>query len=93
MKIKAKKKMVYRLKIGKAWCTEPKELKKRVYNFFRNYFNSPSRNWKMDMELNFKRLKEGDVVKLEEPFSREEIKEEVWSCDESKAPGLDCFNM
>ncbi|XP_017630561.1 uncharacterized protein LOC108473488 [Gossypium arboreum] len=47
----------------------------------------------MEMELNFKRLKGTKVEKLEEPFSREEIREAVWSCEESKAPGPDGFNM
>lgn len=29
------------------------------------------------MELNFRRLKDGEVEKLEEPFSREEIRDAV----------------
>ncbi|KAA3488096.1 LINE-1 reverse transcriptase isogeny [Gossypium australe] len=32
-------------------------------------------------------------MKLEEPFSMEEIKEAMWSCDESKAPRPDGFNL
>ncbi|KAK5834954.1 hypothetical protein PVK06_010634 [Gossypium arboreum] len=47
----------------------------------------------MEMELDFRRLKESDAEKLEVPFSREEIREAVWSCDESKSPGSDGFNM
>lgn len=74
VKIKAKRKIVYRIKIGRFWCNEPRELKKRVYDFFKNHFQSRSRNWKMEMELNFRILKDIEIEKLEEPFSREEIK-------------------
>ncbi|KAA3472506.1 reverse transcriptase [Gossypium australe] len=45
------------------------------------------------MELNFKKLPEEATLKLELPFTLEEIKEAVWSCDESKAPRLDGFNI
>lgn len=45
------------------------------------------------MELTFRMLKEKEVRKLEEPFLREEIKEAVWSLDESKAPSPNGFNM
>ncbi|KAK5837222.1 hypothetical protein PVK06_013032 [Gossypium arboreum] len=45
------------------------------------------------MELNFKKLSEETTSKLELPFTLEEIKEAVWSCDELKAPGLVGFNM
>lgn len=47
----------------------------------------------MKMELDFKRLKESEAEKLEVPFSLEEIRDAIWSCEESKAPGPDGFNM
>lgn len=45
------------------------------------------------MKLNFKKLSEEATSKLELPFTLEEIKEGVWNYDESKATGLDGFNM
>ncbi|KAH1064475.1 hypothetical protein J1N35_029462 [Gossypium stocksii] len=39
------------------------------------------------------RLNEVEALKLDMPFSMEEIKETVWSCDENKASGLDRFNL
>ncbi|XP_052485842.1 uncharacterized protein LOC128040625 [Gossypium raimondii] len=46
------------------------------------------------MKLNFKKLsEEATILKLELPFTLEEIKEGVWNYDESKATGLDGFNM
>lgn len=47
----------------------------------------------MEMELDFKRLKESEVEKLEVPFSIEEIRDAIWSCEEFKAPGPNGFNM
>lgn len=47
----------------------------------------------MDMVLKFKRLDEEKALKLEVPFSMEEIKKAVWSCDESKASGSNGFNL
>ncbi|KAH1129202.1 hypothetical protein J1N35_000580 [Gossypium stocksii] len=47
----------------------------------------------MEMEMDFRCLKKRIVEKLEEPFSREEIREAVWSCDKCKAPRPDGFNM
>ncbi|TYG88300.1 hypothetical protein ES288_A12G011200v1 [Gossypium darwinii] len=93
VKIKAKRRTIYRMKIGNAWCNNPRELKKRVYEFFKNHFKGRWRRWRMEMDLNFKRLKGTKVEQLEEPFSREEIREAVWSCEELKAPGPDGFNM
>lgn len=65
------------MKIGKYWCNEPRELKKRVFEFFKNHFQGRLRNWSMEMELYFKGLKGSEVVKLEDSCSREEIREAV----------------
>ncbi|TYH01869.1 hypothetical protein ES288_A09G094100v1 [Gossypium darwinii] len=93
MKIKAKRKSVYRMKIGNSWYCDPKVLKENMVNYFSYHFSYPLRNWKIDFVLNFRRLNESEARKLELPFSMEEIKEAVWSCDENKAPGPDGFNI
>ncbi|TYJ48346.1 hypothetical protein E1A91_A01G055500v1, partial [Gossypium mustelinum] len=93
IKIKAKRKTIYKMKIGRSWCNDPNELKMKVFDFFKNHFRERGRNWRMKIELDFKRLKESDVEKLEVPFSLEEIRDAIWSCEESKAPEPDGFNM
>ncbi|KAK5784829.1 hypothetical protein PVK06_039368 [Gossypium arboreum] len=93
VKFKAKRKTVYGMKIGNEWLSDPKVLKVKMFNFFRNHFSCHSRKWSMDLELNFKRLRDIDIASLERPFSMKEIKEAVWSCDENKAPGPDGFNL
>lgn len=65
VKIKAKRKMVYGMKFGSAWCSEPKELNKRVFEFFKNHFNSRPMRWKMELDINFKTLKEEKIRNLE----------------------------
>ena len=47
----------------------------------------------MDLELNFRKPNGEKALKLEAPFFMDEIKEAVWSYDESKAPRLDGFNL
>ncbi|KAK5772968.1 hypothetical protein PVK06_049270 [Gossypium arboreum] len=93
VKFKAKRRTVCGLKIGNMWISDLKALKEKLFNFFRRHFSCPSRKWRMDLDLNFKRLRDIDVARLEKPFSTEEIKEAVWSCDVNKAPGPDGFNL
>ncbi|KAK5837395.1 hypothetical protein PVK06_013205 [Gossypium arboreum] len=93
VKIKAKRKMVLSLKIGNRNIKDPKEMKEGLVNYFKNYFGCSVRRWKMGVDLKFKLISEESARKLEAPFLMEEINEAVWSCDESKAPGLDGFNL
>ncbi|KAA3480297.1 putative Transposon TX1 [Gossypium australe] len=93
MKFKAKWKTVNGMKIGNSWYCDPMVLKEKMVNYFSDHFSCPLRKWKMDFVLNFKRLNESEARNLELPFSMEEIKEAVWSCDENKAPGQDDFNI
>ncbi|KAK5834456.1 hypothetical protein PVK06_018334 [Gossypium arboreum] len=85
--------MVFSLRIGYRCLKEPKEIKERLYNYFKSYFNCSVRRWKMGLDLKFKTFSEVRMRKLEESFSMREIKEAIWSCDESKAPGPDDFNL
>ncbi|KAA3488806.1 Retrovirus-related Pol polyprotein LINE-1 [Gossypium australe] len=47
----------------------------------------------MGLDLNFKKISEDEGLRLGQPFTMEEIKTMVWSCDDSKALGRDGFNM
>ncbi|KAK5793404.1 hypothetical protein PVK06_034548 [Gossypium arboreum] len=85
--------MVHGLKFRASWCNDPKLLKKRMFDYFSNYFSCTSRKWVVDMELKFKEILKEDATKLELLFMVEETKEVIWSCDESKAPRPDMFNM
>lgn len=41
----------------------------------------------------FVQVSSSDNAFLTSPFTIEEIKETVWSCDGNKSPGLDGFNL
>ena len=44
-------------------------------------------------QVGFQKLSQEEMERLEEPISREEIKEAIASCDPSKAPSYDGFNL
>ncbi|KAL4308180.1 hypothetical protein GQ457_01G006150 [Hibiscus cannabinus] len=93
VKIRAKKKSLSGLMFGVKWCDEPRKLKRLIFEHFRDHFDCNSRSWEAMLNLEFKRLSKEEASRLGEPFTLEEIQEAVWSCDESKAPGPDGFNM
>ncbi|KAK8576972.1 hypothetical protein V6N13_121971 [Hibiscus sabdariffa] len=49
------------------------------------------RNWLMDFDLNFKKISEEYALNLESNFTLQEIKEAIWSCDDSKATNIEMF--
>ncbi|KAK8657431.1 hypothetical protein V6N13_035672 [Hibiscus sabdariffa] len=73
--------------------TDPNKVKKRVFEFFRKHFNAPNHGWKVKLSVMFKQLHPDLVGSLERTFSEAEIKEAIWSCEESKTPGPDRFNL
>ncbi|KAH1091894.1 hypothetical protein J1N35_019151 [Gossypium stocksii] len=77
VKFKVKRKIIFGMRIGNSWFSEPKELKEKVFNFFRNHFSYPSRRCGLDLALKFKRLKDTEALSLKKSFSMEEIKEAV----------------
>lgn len=90
--VRSKRKVVEEVNIGEIWCTEPKEMKSKMFSFFNNYFSCQPRLWRLKLEKNFSQLEGRVASSLEEPFSKKEI-QEVWECDKSKAPGPDGFNL
>ncbi|GKV32323.1 hypothetical protein SLEP1_g40939 [Rubroshorea leprosula] len=69
------------------------EIKEEVANYFEKVF-SEDRWQRPHLDgIAFKMFSEDENSLLLAPFSEEEIKQAVWSCDCSKAPGLDGFNF
>ncbi|KAL4368761.1 hypothetical protein GQ457_05G033270 [Hibiscus cannabinus] len=71
----------------------PEQSEERVFEFFRKHFNAPNRGWKAKLNVMFKQLHPDLAGSLERPFPEAEFKEAIWSCEESKAPGPDGFNL
>ncbi|KAL4352307.1 hypothetical protein GQ457_06G019270 [Hibiscus cannabinus] len=92
-KVRAKRARLAGLNTVDGWVTDPNKVKKRVFEFFRKHFNALNRGWKAKLSVMFKQLHQDLAGSLERPFSEAEIKEAIWSCEESKAPGPDRFNL
>ncbi|GMJ15906.1 hypothetical protein HRI_005259800 [Hibiscus trionum] len=92
-KIRAKRGVIHGLNIAGVWCGNPVKLKQGIFEHFAKQFQCMDRSWKASFNMDFKKLNDMEANKLEEPFSLGEIKEAIWECDDSKAPGPDCFNL
>ncbi|KAJ9560860.1 hypothetical protein OSB04_006020 [Centaurea solstitialis] len=75
------------------WKEDPKEVMEVAKSHFAERFIEPSVMRPKFWSSNFKKLSSQDIHMIERPFSMEEIKEAVWDCDGSKAPGPDGFNF
>ncbi|GKU88289.1 hypothetical protein SLEP1_g2571 [Rubroshorea leprosula] len=81
------------LTVGGKVLQEVKELKDGVTDHFMNLFAEDG--WKRPVldGVGFKKLSENDKDLLTEPFLESEVKEAVWNCDSTKAPGPDGFSF
>ncbi|XP_039015881.1 uncharacterized protein LOC120146361 [Hibiscus syriacus] len=93
VKLRSKKRLILGVNLGKANETGPLKLRAKVFNFFSNHFQRRRKQWNTVLNLPFKRVLVADVEEMEASITIEEIKDAVWSCDESKAPGPDSFNI
>ena len=75
------------------WCKDKDEVKHKVRDFFEaRFYGYEELLVKLD-NIRFNSISREDNQMLVSVFSEEEIKEVVWSCDNSKSPGPDGFNM
>ncbi|GKV19346.1 hypothetical protein SLEP1_g29624 [Rubroshorea leprosula] len=75
------------------WVEEPVMVKKEVMSYFRKAFQEESWDRPKPSKIEFKRISEEQSKWLERPFTVEEIEEGLKSCDGSKAPGPDGYNL
>ncbi|GKV23593.1 hypothetical protein SLEP1_g33302 [Rubroshorea leprosula] len=73
--------------------TGAKEIKKEVAKYFEDLFTEEK--WKRPKleGIIFKQISGADNETLTTPFAEKEIKEAIWECGSSKAPGPDGFNF
>ena len=73
--------------------SNPNEAKKGVVNYFKEIFKA-TKCFEPSLEgLNLKTISFTESMFFELPFSMEEMKEAVWSCDGNKVPGPDGFKL
>ncbi|GMJ01671.1 hypothetical protein like AT1G43760 [Hibiscus trionum] len=92
VKIRAKRNAIHGANLGEKGAALPKALKQKVFYHFRKQFSCKNRNWDAIFNLEFSKISSKEAEELENPFTLEEIKEAIWSCENSKAPGSDGFN-
>ncbi|GKV13379.1 hypothetical protein SLEP1_g24388 [Rubroshorea leprosula] len=75
------------------WVEDPNMVKDEMVKYFSKMFREDSWNRPKPSNLVFRRISSDQKVWLERPFTVEEIKEGLKSCDGSKAPGPDVYNF
>lgn len=75
------------------WTSKMQEVKHKTYNFFKNKFSENRHIRPKFTSPYFKKLTMMDAIKLEAPFSLEEVKAAIWACGSEKAPGPDEFTF
>lgn len=84
---------ISKVKIGGTWVEDEERIKQHVDGFFMDIFNdSGVVRPKLD-GLDFKILFEDHRAWLERPFTKDEVKEVIWSTQDDKALGPDGFTM
>ncbi|XP_057774940.1 uncharacterized protein LOC130993921 [Salvia miltiorrhiza] len=76
------------------WIDEPTVIKERVKNFFEKNFRKRNRTLPiLRSDFAARKLSNEDKMWLIRPFTEEEIKDAIWSCEGNKSPGPEDFNI
>nr|GEV91414.1 hypothetical protein [Tanacetum cinerariifolium] len=86
-------KVVKGILVNEIWQEEPGVIKEAAFNHFSSRFKEARSNRSCFSSSRFRKLSDHEACFMESHISIEEIKEAVWGCANSKAPGLDGFNF
>ncbi|GJY51080.1 RNA-directed DNA polymerase, eukaryota [Tanacetum coccineum] len=75
------------------WTVEPNDVKAEFRDHFRSRFSKDGGVRPTIVSDSFLKMSPNQITSLDAPFSREEIKREVWDCGSDKAPGPDGFTF
>ena len=82
-----------RLRINGEEVSDELRIKSSIIDYFKDLYSKQQCTSFDISQLDFHKLSQEEHDRLEKPISREEIKEAIASCDPSKAPGYDGFNL
>ncbi|KAJ9561194.1 hypothetical protein OSB04_006354 [Centaurea solstitialis] len=75
------------------WSEDTSTIQTAIFNHFAERFHESTPVRPSFICSSFSRLSTDEATGLEKPFSDDEIKDAVWSCDGSKSPGPDGLNF
>nr|GFB25479.1 cysteine-rich receptor-like protein kinase [Tanacetum cinerariifolium] len=75
------------------WIESPDDIKQASLDHFSKRFKEEARTRPSFTSSRFRTLTPDDALALESEFTLDEVKDAVWSCVGSKAPGPDGFNF
>lgn len=81
------------LNINGVWLEDPNTLKEKVWQFFKDPFTEKVKDRLAFVSTKFRKLDEAQGCFLDGLITDEEIKDVVWSCQGSKAPGMDGYTF
>ncbi|KAJ0575244.1 putative RNA-directed DNA polymerase [Helianthus annuus] len=81
------------LNFGDVWISQPEELKEKICKHFESIFLEQEHERPRFINNGFKALNLSQSAMLVKRFTKEEIKEAVWSCGGDKTPGPDGFTF
>ncbi|GLU23474.1 hypothetical protein SLE2022_394740 [Rubroshorea leprosula] len=79
--------------VGNQRLEEVNSMKDGVANYFETLFKEDVWQRPVLDGVEFKKISDEERAMLEAPFSEEEVRQAVWSCESTKAPGPDGFNF
>lgn len=88
-----KKNSILGLNINGSWIEDPAAVKAKNLKFHNQQYNEPKMHRPAFSSNKFKSLFSNQATDLERPFSDDEIKQAVWSCEGSKTLGLGGFTI
>ncbi|XP_062118257.1 uncharacterized protein LOC133831865 [Humulus lupulus] len=77
---------------GNVWDKDP-DIEKAIVGFYSSLYSAVSREWIGVDGISWSPIPSVMASFLERPFSEDEIRQAVFACDGSKAPGPDGFSM
>ncbi|GKV50269.1 hypothetical protein SLEP1_g56981 [Rubroshorea leprosula] len=79
--------------VGNQRLEEVNSMKDGVANYFETLFKEDVWQCPVLDGIEFKKISDEERAMLEAPFSEEEVRQAVWSCESTNAPGPDGFNF
>lgn len=88
-----KKNEIVRINIEGQWVEEVEDVKKGIFEFFKHFQGSDYQRPTLTQDFTHSRISGLDNQFLISPFSEDEVKETVLSCEGSRSPGPDGLNF